>query len=442
VRIPGQQWVDRARQSPLVRRLAVGAFWSIGGTIVSRAISLLSSIATARYLGKSGFGEFGAVVNTMGLFLAAASLGLGMTAMKYVAELRCGDPERAARIVRLTSWASWGTGALASAALAAAAPWLASAALGAPALTKPLRASAVGLLLSSVIGAQSGALAGFGAFRAMALANVLGAVVGLPIIVLGAARWGVIGAVWGTTVGLAATCLIAGIALQRLASGLAPGRSRTPSRAEWGLFWRFSVPAFLSSALVPLVTWITAAMLVNQPDGYGEMGIWNAANQWFTALLFLPTALAQVVLPALSERLGAGDRTRATQLLGAATAVNAGLPLVPAAAGIAASPLIMGLYGQGFRAGWPALAVSVGAAALVAVQTPWAQIIEASGRMWLRFSVNVGWALTSLLLTWGLLARGALGLTIARLIAYLAIGAVLLVLAVAETRRPPPVGPG
>jgi O-antigen/teichoic acid export membrane protein len=431
---PGAMWLERARSSPLARRLAMGAVWSLSGTVLSRAVSLLSSIATARYLGKSGFGEFGAVVNTMAVFLAAASLGLGMTAMKYVAELRVREPERAARIVALTVWTSVATGLVAAGALLVLAPWMAGHVLGAPGLTAALQASAVGLLLSSVNGAQSGALAGFGAFRAIALSNVSAAVVGLPFIVVGAARWGVPGAVWGTMASLAVGCTMAGWVLRRLTRALVPRGRAAPAPGEWSLFWRFSFPAFLSSGLVPLVSWITSAMLVNQPDGYAEMGVWNAANQWFTALLFLPTALAQVVLPALSERIGEGDRSRARRLLLAATVVNGALALAPAAVGIAASAAIMGLYGDAFRSGWPALATSLVAAAMVAVQTPCAQIIEASGRMWLRFAVNAAWAAAVIGLSWSMLRWGALGLALARSGGYVLTAAWLAILAALAVR--------
>jgi O-antigen/teichoic acid export membrane protein len=411
--------------------------WSVSGTVLSRAISLLSSIATARYLGRAGFGEFGAVVNTMAVFLAAASLGLGFTAMKYVAELRSREPERAVRIVRLTVEASIGTGLVAAGILVILAPRIAGRIFGSPGLAGALRASAPGLLLSCLSGAQSGALAGFGAFQAIAVGNVLGAALGLPFIIWGAARWGVTGAVWGSAVPLVANCAVAWYVLRRLTQALAPDGRSVPARSEWPLFWRFSLPAVLSSGLVPLVSWITSAMLVNQPNGYAEMGVWNAANQWFTALLFLPTALAQVILPVLSERLGEGDRSRARRVLLAATAVNATLALAPAAIGAAGATLIMGLYGESFLPGAPTLALSLVAAALVAVQTPCAQVIEASGRMWLRLSVNAVWTAIVIGSTWRLLGSGAFGLSVSRAIGYLGIGVLLVVVAWSQVGREP-----
>jgi len=421
----GLAWFDRLSKSPIARRLALGALWSIGGTVASRAISLVASIATARILGKDGFGEFGIVVNTMGLFLAAASLGLGLTAMKYVAVFRHQDPARAARIASLTVMVSAVAGLVAALALAGSASWMATRVLGAPGLEGALRASALGLLFSSVSGAQAGALAGFGAFRAIAASSVLGAVIGLPFIVAGAARFGVEGAVWGTSISLAVGCAVAGVAQRRIAGVLAAGQTGSPTHADWSLFWRFSLPAFLSSGATPLVSWITAAMLVNRPQGYAEMGLWNAANQWFTSLLFLPTALAQVVLPALAERLSLGDRSRAGRLLLAATGVNAALALVPAAAGIAASAVIMGLYGESFREGWGALAVSLGAAALFALQAPSAQLVEAAGHMWARLAITLFWSAVVVGMTVLFLDNGASGLAWARAVGYAASGVCL-----------------
>jgi hypothetical protein len=36
------------------------------------------------------------------------------------------------------------------------------------------------------------------------------------------------------------------------------------------------------------VVWGCSAMLANQPRGYAELGVYNAANQWQQAIQFLP----------------------------------------------------------------------------------------------------------------------------------------------------------
>jgi O-antigen/teichoic acid export membrane protein len=85
---------------------------------------------------------------------------------------------------------------------------------------------------------------------------------------------------------------------------------------------------------------------------------------------------------------------------------------------VAGSSVIMGLYGPGFRGGWPTLIAVVITAAVLAIQSPAIQGIIAAGRMWPVFFMNLGWAVSFFALTAALLSRGALGLAGARLGAY------------------------
>ena len=103
-----QKWVESKQQellpaNSLRARFTTAAFWSIAGAVVSRGCVLLASIACARLLGKTGFGELGMIQSTVGVFGIFAGLGLGLTATKFVSEFRDSDPERVGQILGLSS---------------------------------------------------------------------------------------------------------------------------------------------------------------------------------------------------------------------------------------------------------------------------------------------------------------------------------------------------
>jgi len=148
---------ERIEASPLGYRLAKGAFWSLVGTVLSRSLSVVSSILVARMLGKVGMGELGIVQSTVGILSAFAGLGMGLTATKFVAEYRTKDPQRAGAMLGLSAWATWVSGAVMMLAMLALAPWFAQHTLAAPHLTGLIRVGSVLLLLGSVNGAQTGA---------------------------------------------------------------------------------------------------------------------------------------------------------------------------------------------------------------------------------------------------------------------------------------------
>lgn len=81
------------------RRFFLGSFWSIVSSLFPIGLGFLSSIITARLLGKVGFGELGMIRSTIEMFVVYAGFGLGLTATKYVAELRDLNKERAGKMI-------------------------------------------------------------------------------------------------------------------------------------------------------------------------------------------------------------------------------------------------------------------------------------------------------------------------------------------------------
>ena len=80
--------------STLRGRFARGAFWSLVAMGLSTAARLLISIFTARWLGKTAFGELGMILSTAGMFGVLAGMGLSLTAAKHLGEYREREPER------------------------------------------------------------------------------------------------------------------------------------------------------------------------------------------------------------------------------------------------------------------------------------------------------------------------------------------------------------
>ena len=85
--------------SPKALELFIGSFWSVLGAIFSKGLVFISWVVVARILGSDGYGQFGIVRSTVLMFSTFAGLGLGITAMKHVAEFLGTDKERTGRIL-------------------------------------------------------------------------------------------------------------------------------------------------------------------------------------------------------------------------------------------------------------------------------------------------------------------------------------------------------
>ena len=428
-------FLDRIENSEIGYRLAKGTFWSMAGAVISRGLMLCATVLVARMLGKTGYGELGMIRSTVGMFGVFAGFGMGLTATKHVAQFRQSDPDRAGRIIGLSGLFAMATGGLMALGLLIFAPWLAEHTINAPHLAGVLRIGAIILFISTLNGAQTGALSGFEAFKTIAYVNLFVGLISFPILVCGAWFGGLTGAVWALAINLGFNWLLNHIALRKEA-----GRHKVPFTfrncgREWSILWKFSLPAVLASSMVGPVNWACAAMLVNRPGGYGEMGIFSAANQWYAMLMFLPGILCSVVLPVLSDQLGQDNTKQSMKTLVLAIKMNLLIvaPLVLVAS--IASPYIMSLYGEGFADGWPTLVVVLLTAGLLAVQTPVGTIIAASGRMWVGFAMNMGWALVFIGATLLLIDHDSLGLATARMLSYIVHGTWTLGFAVWVTRK-------
>ena len=410
----------RLESSPVGERLLRGTFWSIAGTLVSRALGLAAAILAARIIGKIVYGELGIIQSTVGMFGTLAGFGMGTTASKFVAELRGKDPAKAGRIIAISSLVSWGISFALAAALIFLAPWLCQHTLAAPHLTGYLRISAALLVLGAINGAQLGVLAGLEAFKSIARVSFFTGFLSFPLIIGGALLFGLTGIICGMVLAQAAGCVLNLKALRREAKRYGIPIAYSTCMTEFPILWRFSVPAVLAQLLISTVGWGAATMLVRQPNGYSEMGAFNAANQWFNAVMWLPFMLNSVVLPVLAERLGADDKANTAKLLKMTVKMNAAIVLPLVAIGCLLSPLIMMSYGPGFRSAWPTLVAVLITAGLLSFELPVGQLITASDHMWLGFSSNIGWGLVFLATTPLLLKLGwgAFGLASSRLVAY------------------------
>ena len=415
-------WINQ-RQSEILpkdslgARFARGAFWSLVGTVIAQGLSMVASIVTARFLGKVGFGEWGMITSTVGMFGTFAGLGLGLTATKHIAEWRTKDPARAGRLLGLTTQVAVISSGLISIILFVLAPWLAANTLNAPHLVNELRLSCLLLFFNALNGLQVGALSGFEAFKTITRVSFWRGLLSFPVMIAGVWFFELMGVVaaaaivsmvgwWLNQKALRQECARAGIAV-----AYRGGRSELP------VLWNFSLPAFLGGVVVGPFLWLANALLANQAGGYGELGLVNAANQWRNVLMLLPGIFASVSLPMLSARQDDKATFERTLEISQSVAIIA---VVPAGSVIILlGNWIMNLYGPEFAAGAPIFAVLLTGVAIAATGNAVGSAIQATGRMWLGAFMNLTWGGVYILFTALLVRRwGGMALALGFALAY------------------------
>lgn len=409
--------VKRLKSSTIFRRLVRGLFWSVSGAIVLRGLNLVAMIIIARLLGKVGYGELGMIQATAVMFGVLAGFNIGLTNSRFVAKFKDLDPARASRVIVLSWLLTLVTGGLVALFVLVAARPIAEHGLSAPHLAPAVRIGAVLIFLSALNGTQLGALNGFEAFKLTAKCNLLLGIFSLPVLAIGTYAFGLIGALWALVINL-----MVGLVLYNWALRCAARKANVPlvlrsPLAECRIIWTFGVPALLAGAMTGPANWYCFSLLTAREGGYAEMGLFSAANQWHSVLLFIPIRANSVILPIMSQQEGVegGRGSFKTLLLSMVLGLAIVLPLL---GGMALwSPSIMAWYGEEFRAGWLVLIIVLGTVAVEAARVPLGSMIVACGQMWTSMAINMVSATILIALTMMLLEYGARGIAGARLLA-------------------------
>lgn len=400
-------------------RFAKGTFWSFVGTVASQGLTLLSLVVAARILGKENFGKLGMLQSTVGMLGIFAGMGLGMTATKFVAEFRTKDPAKAGSIIGMSSFVAFLSGGAIVLVLFLASGYLASHTLNAPDLTTDLQIGCGLLFFNALNGAQTGAMTGLEAFKGIARINFIRGVLGFPIIIICVYVWGLTGAV----AGLAAVSGLAWLVTHFVLRGEMKRQNIRYSlrgfAQELPVLWKFSLPAFLSSAVSGPANWATRMVLANQPNGYSGLGIFSAVQNVMAVMSIIPGLVSTVSLPILSGLYGSQDMDRYRKVLWKLIKYYAMVAFLATAIVCGFSSLIMAAFGTEFTGGWPVLCTFAVATCLSIISYPVGQAISSSGKMWWGAIFNGLWALVLIICALVLAPKyGAEGLAVAFLISY------------------------
>src|SRR5690606_2012673 len=148
----------------------------------------------ANILGKVHYGEFGMLNSTILMFVSVASLGLGATASRYIAEFRDNSPEKTIDIYLITRIFSYVIAFVSSVFIFWFADSISFHSFHSLQLGDEIRVATIIFFFSIINGSQNGVLSGFERFDLVAYSNIVKAVFQSVLLVSGAYYYNVTGA--------------------------------------------------------------------------------------------------------------------------------------------------------------------------------------------------------------------------------------------------------
>lgn len=406
-----------AFQSDLGRRMFHGAFWSFSGTAMGKLCLLVAGILCAHLLKQEVFGQLGMIRSTLNIFIVFGASGIGVTTTKLISTYRTNDIPRLLRMTRLTFRLAWVMALVLMVFCFVLARPIARHILHAEHLTFELQIASLLLLFSILYGVQNGVLTGLEQFKIMARNTFIGSFLEAVLMVAGAYFWGLTGAIVGLGIGLGALFWVNRLSIKKHYAQYVVGEMQpTHTPNDWSMLLNDCIPATLSALMVTPTFWGIRTILL-QHDGYKSLALFEAADQWKVMMLFIPTAISQMVLPILTSIRQ--QRQQFRHVLLANIALIVGISSMITLLVLLLGGPIMQLYGKGFSDKMPLVYL-----ALSNIFSAYSNIIEMSiyskNKMWQAFVINLFWAIVLLVSAYGLVERGlnATGIALAVLIAY------------------------
>jgi O-antigen/teichoic acid export membrane protein len=379
-------------------RFARGITWNVVSAVSTQGSVFLTNVVIANLLGRDGFGEFGIIQNTVLIVSGMAQVAMGITATKYVAEFRSCDQAKAGRILGLCSAVSLIMAFVAASIILLTASWLAADILKAPHLTYGLILSSGVIFFSVLTGYQTGALAGFEGYGLLARAGLIQGFLYFIVCSLLALLWKLEGAFWGMAISFFIRWYIFRWALKRECSAHKITVDYWNWRTEVPVLTKFAVPAAAIGFLTLPAVWLSSVLLVRQNDGYAQMGLFSAAYNLRTMIVFLPGLMNNVGMSLLNNKRGLGDIGNYRKVFWTNIGLTQVVVLLGSMLAVLLGPWLLRAFGKDFSEGYPILLILVFSAVGETLTMAVYQAIQSQERMWLSFfSINAPWCVVCIL---------------------------------------------
>ncbi len=285
-----REFVGKVNRSEDLKELSINSFWSLLGSAISKGLLFVAWLMVAKILGKEGYGEVGIVRSTINVFIIFVGSGIALTTTKFIPELLEKDKDRVGKIISLTLTVSTLVGFLLSLLLFTGSSFIANNILNAPDLLVTLQISSFLLFLSALNSLVSGCLRGFKDFKSLMAINFFYGISLLGFLYYGTIKYGVEGTFAGFTI---STFILVILGVFFLRKNLTKNDIQLSFsfKGEYRILRHFTLPAILTGIMVMPFKWGVDTIMVNQQNGFKELGLYTALILFQNLVMMVTTTL-------------------------------------------------------------------------------------------------------------------------------------------------------
>jgi O-antigen/teichoic acid export membrane protein len=354
---------------------------------IAQIATLLAGIVVANAIGTEDFGTYSFLLGSLTSWAQVATLSSGLLATRYLAAFSRTDPERAGEVVGYCTAMTALAGCIAGVILFSSRAYLIRNVSNPDALNSGLICVSIIVPFMSLTLFQSGALVGLEKYRIQAALSAFQSIVFVLGPFIGAKSNGSVGATMGFAAAVLFRFISQRIALVHVSATLNIRSRYTGVIAMSRLFVRFALPASLTGLTAGASLWLSSLVLVEQPNGTHDMGLFAAAQYFRLFVLFLPVQISTIGVPLLTRHLTGGLHAQYATLLRAGTMLTAAIACVVAITFAFMAPVLLHIFGPTFVVATNLARLLLIGAVIEAITGAMYQALPSREQMWRSFLI-------------------------------------------------------
>lgn len=280
------------------------SIWAVLGSSVLRGAGIIASIYVAKITGADAFGAYGMLKNFVLSLAVFSTFGLGYTATKFVAENRM-SPNRLRIIIKNSNKVTFILSLIITCALFFSSKEVAQYLFKNLQLDTPVKIIAVWLFFNALTTLQQGILAGFGFYKIIAKINTYIGVFSFIITIIFTKVWLLEGALTALLISQIFNFLLNFKVINQELRSASNNEDSILEIGDYSIYnlIKISFPITLNELSYSFFGWLSSYLIIIYYN-YSQLGIYNAAMQWYMIIIFIPGVLRNVVLSSLSSNRG------------------------------------------------------------------------------------------------------------------------------------------
>lgn len=390
--------LGKLKDKVLKDSLYKNSFWAVFGNGTGNFLLLLSGIFIARELGKDLYGEYGMVKTTMFTMATFATLAIGNTSTKFIAEYIQKDISCVRNIILTSLKIVLSFSLLMCAFLFVFSDAIANF-VNEPKLSTSFKVLGVIIVFRALNTVGAGILGGFKDFKQVGINNIVAGITMFTLCIPLTRLYSISGAFVSLLTSQVCLCILnVFFVLKRYKS------IKEYSSDQFGKkILVFSFPFALNEFVYTVTAWGNSLILTKYAS-LGDLGMYTACIQWNSIIMFVPGLLGNVILSYLSTSAVADNKTHDKFML-KMLMVNFLCTLFPLIVVAFSSNLISDYYGSSFSGLNVLLLISIWGTIFICLSRVFDSNLMSEGKRWTSFAISSSLNVLEFLIAFALLSN-------------------------------------